>query len=46
MLELLAEIVRLIAGIYLVWSATFKEVPDVGVRFGVGLLLLGSVGGF
>lgn len=46
MIELLADIVRLLAGMYLLFSSMFKPVPDTGVRYGVGLLLLASVGGF
>lgn len=46
MIEILADIVRLVTGIYLLYTAIFKEVPDVGVRYGVALLLLASVGGF
>lgn len=45
-LELLADIVRLLVGMYLTFTAVFNyEVKDRGVRFGVGLLLLASVGG-
>jgi hypothetical protein len=45
-ISLLADIVRLVAGVYLLHTATFStKVKDAGVRFGVGLLLLASVGG-
>lgn len=46
-LDLLAELIRLIVGMYLTFTAVFTTKDrDNGVRFGVGLLLLGSVGGF
>ena len=45
-ISLLADIVRLIVGMYLTFTAVFTpNVKDAGVRFGVGLLLLASVGG-
>lgn len=45
-LTIAAEIIRLIVGMYLTFTAVFSlNVKDAGVRFGVGLLLLASAGG-